>query len=190
MSSTAFQLVQTLYWSGLATWFGLLIGVAIIAPVIFRVVREHDPTLPTVLSVNLDAQHSTLLSSTVVARILEHVSRVAVGCAGAVMVGLILQAIAIHPPAGTPSFFWLVLRIVLFVAATAVLVYDWRILGPRVLAARQEFIDHADEPDRANAAKDVFDRLSRDSVNVMFCQAVLLLGLILASANIFYPGMG
>lgn len=180
--------MQTVYWTGLATWFGATLFIAIAAPVIFRVVREHDPTLPTVLSVNLDAQHSTLLASTIVARIMEATSRVSVGCAIAVAAGLIAQGLILPIGSGRPALVWLVIRSALFLGAAAMLVYDWRVVAPRLFHYRAEYIEHADEPDVANPARDEFDRLQRESVNVLFFQTLLLLGLILASANISFFG--
>ena len=46
-----------MYWVALATWFGSAAFVAVAAPIIFRVIRESDPTLPGVLSVNLDVKN-------------------------------------------------------------------------------------------------------------------------------------
>ena len=57
-----FQLVQIVYWLALATWFGGVLFVAIAAPAVFRTVRENNPVLPHVLSVNLEGQHGTLLA--------------------------------------------------------------------------------------------------------------------------------
>jgi hypothetical protein len=65
-------------------------------------------------------------------------------------------------------------------------VYDWRIVSPRLFAFRQTYIDQADNPEIANHAKDQFDRLARENVNMLFLQTLLLLGLILFSANIVY----
>ena len=49
---------------------------------------------------------------------------------------------------------------------------------------RQEFIDHADEPEVANPAKDEFDRGQRRSVTLLMAVLFLLLGIILFSGNI------
>lgn len=190
MQATLFQFMQTIYWSGLATWFGAALFIAVAAPVVFRVVREHDPTLPAVLSVNLDAQHSTLLASTIVARIMQAMTRASLTCAAMVFVGLVAQVAILRPPLGSPSLVWFVIRATFFLAAVGMLIYDWRGVSPRLFHYRQEYIEHADNPDVANAAKDHFDRLSRESVNVLFIQTLLLLGLILASANISFQPFG
>ena len=55
-----FQFNQFLYWLALSAWLGGTAFIMIIVPVVFRTVREYDPTLPTVLSVNLDGAHQLL----------------------------------------------------------------------------------------------------------------------------------
>jgi hypothetical protein len=182
----AFQLVQTLYWSGLATWFGGVVFIAVAAPRVFRIVREQDPTLPTVLSVNLNSQHSELLASMIVGRLMQAMTRVSLVGAVGVLLGLAGQALLLTLAGATLVQF--VIRVCLFVLAAGALAYDWRSLSPKLFRYRQEYIDHADEPDVANAAKDQFDRLGRESVNVLFFQTLLLLGLILFSANVAYTG--
>ena len=47
-----------------------------------------------------------------------------------------------------------ILRTALYVSAVALLVYHWRVLWPRMWKFRQEYINHADEPDVANPALD------------------------------------
>ena len=180
--SLLFQLNQALYWLGLSSWFGAVVFIAIAAPVIFKVVRENDPTLPGVLSVNLDAQHSTLLAGTIVARIMGVLSRVALGGAIAVLIGIIGQAVITRPSG--QALTQLFIRAAVFVGAVAVLIYDWRSVSPRLFAARQEYIDQADNPDVANAAQDRFEKLSAESINALFFQTLLLLGLILFSGYI------
>ena len=49
----AFHFVQMLFWVSLSTWFGGVLFVAAASRVIFQTIRESDPLLPTVLSVNL-----------------------------------------------------------------------------------------------------------------------------------------
>lgn len=180
--SVLFQLNQAMYWLALATWFGSAVFVAVAAPIIFRVVREHDPTLPGVLSVNLDAQHSTLLAGTIVSRIMHVMTRVGLGSACFVMLGLIGQAVLTQPIG--QARIQLIIRAGVFALAVGALAYDWRSVAPRLFAARQQYIDQADNPDVANAAQDRFERLSHESVNVLFIQTLLLLGLILFSGYI------
>jgi hypothetical protein len=184
----AFQIVQTLYWLGLSTWFGGAVFIAIAAQIIFKSVREADPTLPTVLSVNLDDQHATLLASTIVGRLLKALSRIGIVCAVLLLIGLSGQ-ILILKPSGT-GLVQVLIRVSLYVLLTIVLVYDMRYVSPKLFHFRQLYIDQADNPDIANNAKDQFDRYSREGVNLLFIKTGLLLGLILSSGNIAYLSLG
>src|SRR5688572_32937345 len=84
-----FQLVQIVYWLALATWFGGVLFVAMAAPVVFRTVRESNPVLPDVLSVNLEGQHGTLLAGSIVGNLLARLVQVELICGGIALVALI-----------------------------------------------------------------------------------------------------
>src|SRR5262245_20941515 len=173
-----FQFVQVLYWLALATWFGGVLFIAVAAPVIFRTIREADPTLPRVLSVNLDKQHSTLLAGSIVANLLNLLVRVQLICAGVVCLTMIVQWLYLDYGNRT-HLFAAILRGAMFLAAVALAIYDWLVVWPRVKKFRQEYIDHADEPDVANPAKENFDRYQDESVTVLRNIFFLLLGIIL-----------
>lgn len=173
-----FQLVQIVYWLALATWFGGVLFVAMSAPVIFRTVRESNPILPTVLSVNLENQHGTLLAGSIVGNLLNMLVRVQLACAAALLLTVIAQWFIL------PRGIEIIARSTMFVAAVAFSVYDWRVIGPRLQKFRQTYIDHADEPEVANPAKEQFDRYHRDGVTVLSIVLFLLLGMILFSADI------
>lgn len=185
---TLFQFLQTIFWVGLATWFGSGLFIAVAAPIIFRVTREHDPTLPFVLSVNLDQQHSTLLASSIVAKIMQMMTRVALVCVILVLVGLLGHWLIVRPSGN--NLMQAGIRSGLFLLACIVLIYDWRVVSPRLFAYRQTYIDQADNPEIANHARDQFERLSRENVNMLFLQTLLLLGLILFSANVSFAQIG
>ena len=70
LMDTAFHFVQMLFWIALSTWFGGVLFVAAASRVVFQTVREIDPILPTVLSVNLEGQHGTLLAGSIMANLL------------------------------------------------------------------------------------------------------------------------
>lgn len=177
--------IQIAYWLALSTWFGGVMFVAIAAPVIFKVIRDADPTLPKVLSVNLDGQHSTLLAGSIVSEILATLTRVQLICAAVLAVALIGQWIVLVPR-GT-DLITAAMRSGLFVAAAGLLVYEWRFVWPRVMEQRQIYIDHADEPDVANPAKEKFDQAHQDSVTVLRNTLFLLLGLIFFSVSLPQP---
>ncbi len=174
----AFTIVQIFYWLALATWFGGVMFVTVAAPIIFRTIRESDPTLPTVLSVNLEGQHGTLLAGSIVANLLAVLVRVQLICAAVLVVCLIAQWILLT------QLGLLILRTCLIVIAGGLLLYDWRVVTPGIFRLRQEYIDHADEPEIANPAKDQFDHYHRESITVLMVQLFALLGLVLFSAGI------
>jgi hypothetical protein len=178
----AFTLNQILYWLALSTWFGGVLFIAIAAPIVFRTVRESNPTLPTVLSVNLEGQHGTLLAGSIVGNLLRALSRVELACAGALVITVIVQWLMIDRRGA--DVIQPILRSALLVGAIAIVIYDWRVLWPRVWRYREEYIDNADNPDVANPAKDQFDRYHQDSVRLLSLRLAILLAMILFSANI------
>src|SRR3954452_5692325 len=95
-----FDLVQMVYWLCLAGWFGLVLFAAMASPVIFRTLQDADPTLPTVLSVNLDAQHGTLLAMTLISNILSKLVYVQVACSVGLLVAIAGQWAVIQPSGG------------------------------------------------------------------------------------------
>ena len=76
------------------------------------------------------------------------------------------------------------IRSALLIAAVGLVLYDWRTVWPRIYQYRQEYIDHADEPEVANPAKELFDRYQRESLTVLSIILFLLMGMILFSAVI------
>jgi hypothetical protein len=174
------QIVQIVYWLALATWFGGAMFIAIAWRSIFKTVEEAKPILPDVLSVNLEGQHGTLLAGTIVGNILAVYLRLELGCCAAILLALIGETALsnLHDMAVIAS---LVMRGVLLIASGGVVIYDWKAVWPVLWRHRQEFIDHADEPELANPAKDQFDRLQRKSVQLLELLVFLLLGMLLFS---------
>jgi hypothetical protein len=174
--------VQIVYWLALSTWFGGVLFIALSAPTIFSTVLKHNPILPTVLSVNLEHQHATLLANSIVSGLMERLIRVELVCAAAIFVALIAQWIVLRD--GANQLVPLIVRSALYVAAVVLVIYNWRVLWPRVNKYRENYIAHADEPDVANAAKEDFDRYHRETVTVLTISLAVLLGMVLFSANI------
>ncbi|HEX8324317.1 MAG TPA: hypothetical protein VF595_10430 [Tepidisphaeraceae bacterium] len=177
-------LVASLFWLMLSTWFGAVLLSAIVPPIVLRVTREADPTLPRVLSVNLDAQHSTLLASMIVGELLSVLFKLQAVCATVLLPALVGQWFFVDR-----SGVALMLPIMvsgLYVGAVLCLVYGWRVVLPKVLRHRATYIEHADDPDVANAELDRFDRYSNELFSVVRNLLFALLGMILFSAN-FLP---
>jgi hypothetical protein len=188
-ASAMLHFVQIVYWLALSTWFGGVLFVALSAPVIFNTVRDSNPILPTVLSVNLENQHATLLAGSIVGNLMERLTRIEYACAVALLLTIAAQWALIRPMAGA-NFVSALLRTALYVGAVAMVVYHSRVLWPRMMVKRQQYLDHADEPEIANPAKDDFDRYQRESVTVLTITLALLLGMVLFSAGIPVSGGG
>jgi hypothetical protein len=187
----AFQVVQIVYWLALSTWFGGVMFVAIAAPVIFRTVRENNPVLTDVLSVNLEGQHSTLLAGSIVGNVLARLSQVQLVCAGVLALALVAQFFVADLGGSGVTRSNLVaalIRCLLCVAAGGVVAYDRFVVWPAISKHRATYIDHADEPDVANPAKDEFDREHRRSMTLLTITLGLLLLLIMYSSNISVRG--
>jgi hypothetical protein len=177
-----FQLVQIVYWLALATWFGGVLFVAIAAPVVFRTVRENNPVLPHVLSVNLEGQHGTLLAGSIVGNLIARLARLQMACGGLLLLALIAHLFVANLDGSNRMA--ALLRTGLLLGAGGTALYNGWAVWPRLWRNRQEFIDHADEPEVANPAKDEFDRGQLRSEKLLMAILFLLLGVILFSGNI------
>lgn len=177
-----FHFVQIVYWLALATWFGGVLFIALAAPVIFSTVRENNPILPTVLSVNLENQHATLLANSIVSNLIERLIRIEMVCAGVLLVALAGQWAIL--PLTSSQLVPAIIRSACYLAAVLLTIYNWRILWPRVRRHREHYIAHADEPEVANTARDEFERHHRETITVLSIQLGLLLMMVVFSANI------
>ena len=180
-----YQLVQLVYWLALSSLFGSVLFVLLAAPIVFRTVRDNNPILSHVLSVNMEGQHATLLAGAVVTGLLQRLLRVEVVCGGLLLLALVAQPFVIDlssAGAGAAG-----VRAALFLAAAAVAFYDWQYVWPKVNASRAEYVDHADEPDVANPALDRFNAAQRLNLNLTAAVAALLLGMVLFSVTINPP---
>jgi hypothetical protein len=178
----AFSLLQIIFWIALATWFGGVLFIAIAAPIIFKTVKENNPILPMVLSVNLEGQHGSLLAGTIVANLFSHLKRIELICAAGLLVGLIGQWTL--SDIGGDNWILPLLRSAMFIAALGLVLFDWRVVWPKLTLFRDQYIAHADEPDVANPANDEFNRYQRESELLLNFRLALLLALILFSSNI------
>ena len=173
-------LVDAIFWLCLSTWFGTVLLSVVAPPIILKAIREADPTLPRVLSVNLDQQHSILLASNVIIDLLNTLFRLQTAC------------VLVFLPALVGKWFLVDLhekRIMLPIMVSALYVagvffhyYAWRVVLPKVTEHRAKFIEHADDPDIANAELDQFDKYSAEASNVIRNLLFVLLGLLLFSA--------
>jgi hypothetical protein len=181
-----FQLVQTVYWMALSVWFGGAMFIGVAARSIHATVQRSKPRLQGVRSENLEDQHATLLAGTIVGELIAALSRVELICAAVVLVAIAAQWFLIDLPdtwVRTSAF----VRSALALAASGVVIYNGFFLWPKIMKTRQEFIDIADDPDKADAASERMDRLQRDGEVMLLALVFLLLGIILFSGNIYRP---
>jgi hypothetical protein len=178
----AFPLLQIIYWIALATWFGGVLFIAIAAPIIFKTVKETNPIIPSVLAVNLEGQHGNLLAGTIVSNLIMVLMRIELICAGGILIGLIGQ----WRLSDIEGQNWILpmLRSAMFIGAVGFVLYDWLLVWPRIRQYRDEYLEHADEPEIANPANDEFNRYQRESELLLRIRLGLLLALILFSASI------
>jgi hypothetical protein len=177
-----FQIEQIFYWLALSIWFGGVFSIALAAPIVFRTVRESNPVLTNVLSVNLEGQHATLLAGSIVGNLLARLARIELLCAGVLLLAMVAQFFLIDLGGNNRNA--ATLRWCLYLTALAIVIYDWRVVWPRITRFRDQYIEHADEPDIANPAKEQFDHEHHRSVMLLTVRLGLLLGLIVFSSNI------
>jgi hypothetical protein len=183
--SWTFIVVQIVFWMALSTWFGAVIFVVMAPPVILRTVRQQNPLLPSVLSVNLEGQHGTLLAGSIIGELMVPLIRIELVCAGVLLLALAGQWLILEPRGS--DLILPIFRTVLYIAATVFLIYDWRVVWPRTWKYRQEYLDHADEPEIANPALDLFDKYQAESMTILRNVLCLLIGIILFSAFVTLP---
>jgi len=184
MPEWTFIVVQIAFWMALSTWFGAVLFVVLAPPIILRTVRQNNPVLPAVLSVNLEGQHGTLLAGSIIGELMAPLIRIELVCSAVLLVALIGQWLILQPQGMQlmlPLF-----RTALYLAATIFLIYNWRVVWPRMWRYRQEYLDHADEPEVANPALDLFDKYQAESLTILRNILCLLIGMILFSAFVTY----
>jgi hypothetical protein len=177
------NLVEMVYWLALSTWFGGVLFIAASAPVIAKAIKNADPLLPTVLSVNLEGQHGTLLTSGIIAELIAMLTRIEFMCAGVLL--LCIGAQWLLDGYSVP----LAVRSAIYVVVAGIVVYDWWLLWPKISKAREEFIAHADDPEIANPARERLQRLDRQRVTLLTLQFAFLLAMVLFSTAVHQPAI-
>lgn len=174
------SLLEAWYWLALAGWFACVLSSAVIPPVVFRAIREADPTLPRVLSVNLDTQHSTLLAGDVVRAILSVFFGLQTVCCAAFLPALISKWFLVDL-SGQKIFFPIIVS-GLYLFSAAFMIYGRWVVWPKVLKHRKKYLDQADHPDIANAELDLFDRYSNELYSVVRNLLFATIGMLIFSA--------
>ncbi len=172
-------LVLACFWIALSVWLGGVLFIAMATPIIHMTCSEADPTIANIRSVNLEEQHGTLLAGTIMGRLLKQLGTVQLICAGICLISLMALAAAGNLNDRVTD----ALRALLLLAATGLALWERFTLSPRLMAARDEFVLYADEPELANPAKDRMDRLQEGSARLLMISAALLVGAVVFSST-------
>jgi hypothetical protein len=178
-----FELVQVVYWLALSSWFGGALFIASAAQIIYRTLQVEKPILPHVLSVNLEGKHSVLLHGAITGNLMSMLSRWGV-IAGILLAATIIAQWTMLDVNNSAVRLSLFMRSAMLLGAIGVVVFDSRVVWPKVWKYRQEFIENADEPEKANPALEEFERYQRESYLLLNVLVFCLLGIVLFSGGI------
>ena len=184
--SYAYQVVQIVYWLILATWLGSMVFLAAAAPVVFRTARELDVRVPRYSSANLIDQQGTIVGGAIVGSLLGRLAQIQIICDIAMLPLLLAQCFVadFSGPQQTATL----LRLALWLMASGLLFYEWRWHYPRAWQLRETYLQHADEPEIANVAKEQFDHEHHRSEVIYQAGVFVLIGMVMFSANIMPRG--
>jgi len=180
--SMAYQAVQIFYWLVLSVWLGGLVFLAIAAPVIFRTIRRLDVRSGRHSDPSLDEEHTSIVAGEIVGMLLARLAQMQAICAGLLLVLMIAQVLLIDLTG--PNLTAMMVRVAIWAALVAVLLYEWRIHYPRTWRLRERFLEETADPEAANAAREAFDREHRRSEQLFMLIIFLLIGMVMLSANI------
>jgi hypothetical protein len=175
-----YQFLTILYWLVLSVWVGSTVYVAAAGAVVFRVLRRREVRLPEIQSNALRDEHATLLGGDIMGALLGRMGQIHIICMAAMLPLLVLLALYAQ---GTWEWAAMGARVALYAAASYLILRDWRTRFPITLRARQEYVEHADEPEVAEKAKAEYEASQRRAERTYQAVLFVLLGLLLASAN-------
>ena len=175
-----YQVVQILYSLVLSICLGSAIFLVLAAPVVFRVVRQRKVRLPEISAAALRDEHQTLLAGDIVAALLGRLGQVQIVCLCAMLPLLIVSTLF---ASGTLQWVTLGEKAALYILTVSLVLYDRWKRFPITLKARQQYIEHADEPELAQQAKAEFEASHHAGERAYQMIVFLLLLLVLVSAN-------
>jgi hypothetical protein len=174
-----YWLIETSYWAALSVWLGLTLSTLLRMPGLFRTMSEQDPTLPGVLSVNLDAQHATLLALRLIEDDLWLITRLGMVCAGVLVIGTTAHMVLTTETAS--MMIRSVIRAVAILAAVALALIVWFVAAPSSRSARLQYIAAADDTETALPARQRLETAHRRQVAAVFALAMALLAAVVFS---------
>lgn len=181
-----FQIVQILYWLVLASWLGGMVFMALAAPVVFAVLRRMNVRVPGYTSMELNEEHPTIAAGEVVGGLLARLAQIQLICAGTLL-PLIIAQFLLADLSG-PGVAMGVIRLALWAVAVGLLYYEWRIHYPRTWSLRQQYLEHVDTPEKADPAREAFEKEQRRSELVYQATVMVLIGMVMFSAGLMPRG--
>lgn len=178
------------YWLALGTWLGAMIMLALAAAAAFHVSREQGATLPSLqyATSHLQGRDAEVLAGHVVGRMIDHLAVLQMVCAVLIFLTLLLQLTMfraeLHLRAGSAGN---VLRVLLLVAALALLKFDRIHVNPTIHEHRAAMYETGISQQQYEVARAAFDRYHALSENVGKATVFILIGAMIASAFALHP---
>ncbi len=169
-----------LYWFALAAWFGATLFLVLAVPIIHAAVERADPTLPTVLSVNLDGRHSALLGGQIVDDLLKRLWPIELVAMVAMTFAQLGEWIVILNNGG--DILLPAVRTGLLVIAAVVAGYGSRVVRPRAAGHRERYVEVADDLEAAAEAAEAGNRDQGEIMSLLTMELFALAGLVLFAA--------
>ncbi|MEM7807498.1 MAG: hypothetical protein AAF561_05255 [Planctomycetota bacterium] len=180
MNADGLTVVAILYWLALAGWFGAVFFVVMSAATVHRTVEEADPTLPTVLSFNLEGRHAALLGGRIVGDLLGRlwtIELLAMAMLGIATIAEWLLVFRDGRDVLLPA-----VRTVLLAAAAGAAWYGNRVLRARAERHRSRYVEVADDPEASEEAAGQFNRDQADASSLLMVELAMLAGVVLFAA--------
>lgn len=177
-----YQAVQIFYWLFLSLWLGGMVFLAFSAPVIFRVVRRLEVRSGVYTDPNLIDEQTEVVAGEIVGTLLARVGQVQMICVTALLPLMAVQLMLIDLTGSNLGA--AAVRLLLWLVALVVLIYEWRVHYPRTWALRKEFLAEAGNPEKADLSRSAFEREHRRSEQLFLVMVCIVVGLVMLSANI------
>jgi hypothetical protein len=180
-SDTLNRLVQGVYYLFLGLWFGAMVMLAVGAPVTFRTVRVHQPTLGLVPynEPSLARDGPNILAGAITGNHLRALSVVQAICAVVTLSCVVLQTTIFKSQvrAGYAN----ALRSLLIALPACVLVFDEAVLSPNVWKQRAVMYDTTLNIDARDKARAQFNVLHKRSEKIVGSAALMLAAALMLS---------
>jgi len=181
--SIVYQSIQIFYWLILSLWIGSSVFLGIAAPAIFKSIATLRVRSGLHADPSLDEQQTAIVAGGVMSSLLTRQGRLQLLCAALLMPLMVAQWFVIDLSGN--HFIAAAIRFAIWAVLSLLLLYQWLSHYPRTLRHREEFLAAGpDNPEKADAARDAFEREHRRSEQLFMLGVFLLIGLLMLSVNI------